>query len=370
MTSVNINQPDVTLQMNMDGVIEEVVLSSILAGEGVDDWIGRPWFETVTDVGGDKVRRMVADARQGNVAGFRQLTQRFPSGLELLMEYTTVLGRSGLIAVGKSLQAVADLQSRLIAAQQALERDYWKLREVETRYRLLFDTSNDAVLLLKASTLRIDEANPAALRALGQPPQRPDRVAGREFVSEVAGPEREALHAMLERAREQGKAPGIIVHLGSLREPWLVRASLITAETGMLFLLQLTPAGGQRGGERPAVSVEQLIERGPEPFVVVDGLGIVVLANGAFLDLAEVDADQQAVGKPLSHWLTGGDADVSRLLAGVRQQGRVSAFAARIRGERGAETAVEVSAAGDADMQPSYVGLLLHRPAPLRNGER
>ena len=48
-----------------------------------------------------------------------------------------------------------------------MEQDYWKLREVETRYRVLFDASNEAVLLLNADTLRIVEANPAAIRALG-----------------------------------------------------------------------------------------------------------------------------------------------------------------------------------------------------------
>ena len=55
--------------------------------------------------------------------------------------YTTVLlgGHAGLLAIGKSLQAVAELQSRLITAQQTMERDYWKLRDVETKYRLLFD---------------------------------------------------------------------------------------------------------------------------------------------------------------------------------------------------------------------------------------
>ena len=54
------------------------------------------------------------------------------------------------------------MQARLIAAQvaQTMERDYWKLREVETRYRLLFDASNEAVLLAHASNMRIVEANP------------------------------------------------------------------------------------------------------------------------------------------------------------------------------------------------------------------
>ena len=106
-------------------------------------WIGRPWIETVENLGTSNVKRMLDDARTTGVSAFRQVTQRFPSGLELPMEYTTVLlgGRAGLLAIGKNLQAVAELQARLIAAQQAMERDYWKLREVETRYRLLFDAS-------------------------------------------------------------------------------------------------------------------------------------------------------------------------------------------------------------------------------------
>src|SRR5215467_90021 len=117
----------------------------------------------------DKILRMVQDAREGGFSAFGQVTQRFPSGLELPMEYTTVRlgGKAGLIAIGRNLQAVADLQTRLVAAQQAMEQEYWKLREVESRYRLLFDASNEAVLLLRADTLRVVEANPAAIRGLG-----------------------------------------------------------------------------------------------------------------------------------------------------------------------------------------------------------
>ena len=164
MSNINIAQPDVTLLLDLDGVIREATLSRSLSDEGVEGWLGKPWNDTVVDTGGDKVRRMLTDAREQGVSAFRQVTQRFPSGLELPMEYTTVLlgGRAGLLAVGKNLQAVAELQARLIAAQQAMERDYWKMREVETRYRLLFDTSHEPVVLLRASDLRILQANPAA----------------------------------------------------------------------------------------------------------------------------------------------------------------------------------------------------------------
>ena len=135
MSNINIAQPDVTLLLDLDGVIREVTLSRSLSDEGIEGWLGKRWNDTVVDSGGEKVRRMLNDAREQGVSAFRQVTQRFPSGLELPMEYTTVLlgGRAGLLAVGKNLQAVAELQARLIAAQQAMERDYWKMREVETR---------------------------------------------------------------------------------------------------------------------------------------------------------------------------------------------------------------------------------------------
>src|SRR5271165_98629 len=185
LSNVNVSQPDVTLLLDMDGVIREANFSSSMPEAGAAAWLGRPWVDTV--VGGDKVRRMIDDAVKSGVSAFRQITQRFPSGLELPMEYTTLLlgGRAGLMAIGKNLQAVAELQSRLIDAQQTMERDYWKLREVETRYRLLFETSNEAVVLVRESNLRILEANPAALEALGLDRGSAGDVAGREILSEL-----------------------------------------------------------------------------------------------------------------------------------------------------------------------------------------
>src|ERR1700744_128883 len=153
MAALPTMQPDITLLLDMDGGIREATLSPAMQAESVEAWLGRPWIEIAGDSGGDKVRRMVDDARVSGISAFRQINQRFPSGLEIPIEFTTVLlgGRAGMRAIGKNLQAVAELQSRLIAAQQTMERDYWKLREIETRYRLLFDGSNEAVILLKAS---------------------------------------------------------------------------------------------------------------------------------------------------------------------------------------------------------------------------
>lgn len=364
MRSLHIPQPDITLHLDMDGVIQDATLSGILPQEDLDRWVGRPWSETVADVGSEKVKRLVEDARWVRVSGFRQINQRFPSGREILMEYAAIrLGdRSGMIAIGRNLQAVAELQAKLNEAQQSIEREYWKLREVETRYRHLFENSDEAVILVRAANLRILEANPAALRALGA--DRSGADTGRVVLNDVVAEDRDAFRAMLERARQQGKSTGIRVRFGPDGDPWLARASLMTSETGHLFLLQLSRAGLARvSAERATpVSVEGLVARSADAFVVIDRVGAILWHNRAFLELVRLDAGNPLIGESIGRWLGAPGSDLATLLASVRDHGLVRFFPTTIRDELGAQARVEISAMGNIDTEPQYFGVLLrHR---------
>jgi transcriptional regulator PpsR len=356
MSGIAIAQPDVTLMLDWDGVIQDVTLSNVVSNETVDDWLGRPWVDIVGDGVSGKVGRMLSDARDSGVSAFRQMNQRFPSGLEVPMEYTTVRlgGKAGMIAIGRNLNAVAELQSRLIAAQQAVEQEYWKLREVETRYRLLFDASNEAVLLLQADTLRIVEANPAAIRTLGL-------ARGRDLLPEMAGEERETFQAMLQRVRQSGRAPGVLLHLGADRSGWLVRASLMTSEPGQMFLIQLAPASGVQIPARVSeqTTLDDYVDRMPDAFVIIDRDGVIRRANRAFLDLAQVGGEGALLGEPLGRWLSRPGADLAVLMANLNRHGSVRLFETTIQGDLGGDTAVEISAVGNTASRPAHVALLL-----------
>jgi transcriptional regulator PpsR len=359
-------QPDVTLLLDMEGVIREATLSPAMGSESVDGWLGRKWVEIAGDTGGDKVKRMVDDARVSGISAFRQINQRFPSGLEIPMEFTTVLlgGRAGMLAIGKNLQAVAELQSRLIAAQQTMERDYWKLREIETRYRLVFDASNEAVLIVSAANLRIIEANPTAVEALNSPRRRNEDLSGREVLHEVAAEDREAVRDMLARIRERGKALSILVHLGPEAKPWMMRGSLITAEPGHVFLLQFTAATDLSARvEKPGGSiVEELVDHLPDGFVALDDEGVIHHANQAFLDLVQVGSKASAIGESLGRWLWQPGADLNALLVNIHKHKTIRLFTTTIRGELGIETEVEISA-GAGEAGQARIGVLLRNVA-------
>lgn len=363
MATVDLAQPDVTLVLDMGGVIREASVSSVLSNENVDGWLGQSWRETVPDLVGEKVRRIIDDARDSGISAFRQLTQRFPSGREVPMEYTTVLlgGRSGMLAVGKSLLAVAELQSRFIAAQQSLERDYWKLRDVETRYRLLFNHSSEAVLLLRDGTFGIVEANPAAVQILGLAMSGKEAGAGQDLMAAIAEGERPAIRAMLQRVREHGNTPGTLIHLGDHRRPWLVRASNVKGEPGPLLMVQLVPAGPSPVPHdvEAAPSLDAAVGALPDGFVVLGPDGTIQRANRAFAEMVDMRSVQAVIGEKLDRWIWRPGADVPAIMATLRDHQVARLFPSSLHTETGIETEIEISGAGLPERDPTFFGLLI-----------
>ena len=348
-----------TLVLDRNGIIEKATLSPAVAEERVESWIGRSWADIVGVAGGDKVKRLVEDALAAGVSAFRQINQPFPSGIELPFEFTAVRleNRRGIVAIGKNLKAVAELQTRLIAAQQLMERDYWRLREIESRYRLLFDASNEPVLLVNAATLQIVEANPVAVRVFGLPMSRRGKPLDKDFMQLAAERDRPAIQGMLERVRELGRAPGIMAHLGEAGEAWIVRASLTGADATSEIVLQCAPTSVQArdAAHESSLRMVALIELAPDAMVLVDRDGEILRANRAFLELVGATARGAVVGEPLSRWLSQPGADAGTLIANVARHQFVRLLPTLVTSDRGAERRVEISGAGDLEADPQFI---------------
>jgi len=70
-------------------------------------------------------------------------------------------GRKGhFVAIGSDLTPVAEMQQKLVAAELSIEQEHARLRNAETRYRLLMQIASDGVLAVDGRTSRGLEANP------------------------------------------------------------------------------------------------------------------------------------------------------------------------------------------------------------------
>ncbi len=67
------------------------------------------------------------------------------------MRYKAIPAGDLVIFLGRELRTVAAMQAQLVEAQRALDEDYNRLRQLETRYRVLFQTSSEPLLIVGAS---------------------------------------------------------------------------------------------------------------------------------------------------------------------------------------------------------------------------
>ena len=91
-----------------------------------------------------------------------------------------------ILMLGRDLRPIAEMQQQLVKAQLALERDYEAQREIDTRYRVLMETTRDAIVVVSMTTGRIVDLNMAAGVMLGGSRHRPDRGGHRAGIRRAA----------------------------------------------------------------------------------------------------------------------------------------------------------------------------------------
>lgn len=349
---------DIALILDGNGVIQDLAFGNEeLSSEVAEDWIGRAWVETVTNDSRPRIEALIADARSGSAApSWQQVDHVSRDGEEMPVRYfaTRIGDRNHLVAVGRNLQGIAALQQRLVDAQQSLERDYWRLRQLETRYRLLFRSSSDAIVIVDPDSNKVVEANPAAALLLA-PDSR--RLVGRAFPDGFDEQGTRAIQSLIAGIRAAGRGNDVRAHLRSGAE-FQVSGAPVRQENTSLILLRLSPAeseGGQKSAAEPRSRLSRMVEKVPDGVVLTAHDGRILSANLAFLELAQVANEDQVRGESLDRWLGRPGVDLNVLIANLRQHGAVRLFATHIRSELGSSSEVEISAvAVHNGEQPSF----------------
>lgn len=336
---------DVTLVLDAAGVIEDIAVGGEnLQIEGSSAWIGRSWRDTVTMESRAKVDELLRDAVGSGPRRWRHVNYPASNSPDVPVVYTAVgLGDGRIVALGRDIRPLAELQRRVVDAQQSMEREYLRLRQAEMRYRILFHDTAEAVLIIEASTRIIVEANPAAGTLLGS---KPERLVGTVFPRDFAGSDSEAIIGLFASVRSGARARDLVVKRpgdgGSLR----VAASLLRHDMTSHFVVRL----GQviNGAAVPQQTPEQqcvaTLDRLPDGIVLTNESGRIVVANHAFLNLIQMPSDAAVRGEFLDQWVGVPGVDMPVLLANLRERGSVRLFRTTLRDVHRSVVEVEISA--------------------------
>ena len=273
---------DVALILDEHGVIQDVAFGNDELKHGHHDWLGKPWLETVTIESRSKVQEMLSETASNGNAKWRHINHPSTDSADLALLYTIVplsreAGPHRSVAFGRDLRAQVALQQRLVSAQLSMERDYWRLRHVETRYRLLFQVAVEAVLILDATTEKLEEANPAAYKLLGDKA----RAAAWTLVQSLDSLSVPAVLQMYAALRLRGRADPITVCFAGSDDVYTLSGSLFRQENSTHFLIRVTPLKATEASSESSLTqlLLRVVDNAPDAFAVTDLDGRVLTAG-------------------------------------------------------------------------------------------
>jgi transcriptional regulator PpsR len=353
---------DIAIVIDRDGVIRDVAVSGAeIAPDAFNDLVERRWVDTVTGDSRHKVEEMLRDAPGGQAARWREVNQQTTRGAIPIRYIAVDSGRDGgVIALGRDQRGAAAMQQRLLQAQQAMERDYVRLRQAESRYRLLFQISTEAVLIVEPANKKIIEANPAAGALLGVDYES---LTGQSF-SRLFHPEsRDAAAALLLDSNAGARLEPMRVRLADGRDDYAASASVFRQDGVVHTLVRIAST-------RPGTATEQdtrstllrVLNRIPDAFVVTDDALNIIDVNLAFLELSQLPSAESAQGQSLSRFVGRAGVDMNVLMANLREHGWVRNFSSIVRTLYGAQDEVEISAVSVREGLEGFHGFVIRAP--------
>lgn len=334
---------DVALVVDRDGIILDAAFAhGDLAAEADRNWIGRRWVDTVTPESRPKIEELIRDTTVRTPSRWRQVNHPARSGPDVPIRYSAIRYNSDqrIVAVGRDLRDLAAVQQRLIEAQQAMEREYERIRDSEKRYRLLFQLAAEAVLIVNANTNKIVEANPAAASLTGRDARK---IVGTGLTDLFDEASTQAAQSFVAALRVAPRVDNVHVQLNGTHDSVLLSGSLFRQESEAYLLVLMTRLGGAAQGQNDQSNLVRILEKMPDAFVVTDHDRRILTCNAAFIDLVQVASEEQVRGASLDRWLGRPGIDVDVLFANLRTHGSVRHFSTLVRGEFGASEDVDVT---------------------------
>ena len=347
---------DIAVLLDAKNRIADVsMVRSELALMGCERWLGKAMTDVVTPESVGKIQELIQACREDADSHWRHVNHPVPGMEDMAIQYIGMpLDKGQVLLMGRDMQSLALLQRRLVETQQSMERDFVRLRHVESRYRILLDTSREPVMLIDANTDKVSEANIAA-QALARDHQR--RLVGRDVLDCFEESSRDVLKAALRMAMTNGRIEMCrATPLGSSAE-CSVSCVMFRQENGAQLLLRLFPldapsAAPLRAGEHEPL--DELLRRAPVGVLCTDRQGRIHDANEEFLQLVGALSVGQLQGQPIEDWLGRNSVDWGVINTHLRQMHPVRGFATELKTLSGLNIQVEISAVALSESDASY----------------
>jgi transcriptional regulator PpsR len=338
-----------------DGIIRDAAYgTSNLADAGLGPLIGRALIDCVTSESHAKVEALLAEGSHDG--RWRHLNFPVPDDADVPISMQAFgLGGGRMLAVGRDERQGAVMQRRFIEAQRELEQNHARLRQADLRFHTMLALSDLAVLTIDGDTLKVLDINRVAADRLAEANRD---LNGQPFLAMIDRCDADSVRKALDHALATGR---IGTFTATLRRGGEQRfqVALFRYENASRLLMRLIDEGETGDESDESCTAHALFASLPHAMVVTAPDLRIIHVNRAFIDLAQLSVEDNALGQPLSRFIGRNGVDTDILVSALRDQTSVRNFSTLLTGAFGSVAEIEIDAvklnAGDRDCLGFFV---------------
>lgn len=337
---------DVVLQLAPDGRVLEAQSglgpkhSALIQG-----WVGQDFRETLTVESVPKFEAALTSLQSSrHLNRGIELNHKHENQSDFPVRYSFFTPKNGstIVLVGRDLSSISEVQQHLVNVQIELERDYEAHRDADTRFRVLLEGTQEAVLFVSCSTGRVTSLNKRAASLLGGDKAN---ITGQAIAQEFDGRRRGELIDALTSAALSDPAGQISLKARRSQATLSVAPHLFRIDNERMLLCRIsspsvdaTPIATETADRMAA-----LFDQGPDAILFVDSSGQILSGNEAFLSLVEVPHLSGLRGRSISDYFARGSIDMKAILDNTMKSGALPLYATHMSSDLGNDVPVEIS---------------------------
>jgi len=350
---------DTVLIMDENGIIENVLNTQTPGFAHLKHLIGKSWIESSSLESRKKIESLLSPTVSENVQKWRQINLTVPNNpdLPLMVSVIHLKKDNKILGIGRDLRNLANLQQRLVEAQQAIETDYLRLRFAEARYRQLFDLSSNAHIIIDGSTFKIMEANAVAQNLMAD---KGRRMVSRSLSEFIDMNDFNQLQELLNSSRNVNSPKKASVNLVKNTVQAEMTVNFLREENQTVFLINVTPMSEIIHDLQNNPNNERLINAiqfSSDAFVITDLDGKILSTNQTFSEMTQVEKPSDLIDEPIDNWLGRASIDLRVILNNLKDKNSIKHYITNIVPSGNANgLEVEVSAVKVVTEQESFIG--------------
>ena len=353
---------DLVLIVDRSGVIEKCINGTKPISSNTSSLIGKKWLDTVAIDSQPKVNALLKTSEDPDEQKWRQVNQEINGSASFPIQFSTIYfaKQNKLIAIGKDLSNISSLQQKLVESQQEIERDYANLHTIQNRYLQLFNSIDQAYLIVDSQTLKILELNKSASFLVGDL----KRAQGKPFIHLFPARDHEAIQDYLLESKSGILQSSIQTSLENLKENVEISSTLLREGNQNVCLVSIkpkSPAAHLGSANEQALLLSQALEDFQDGFIVCSTNGVILTSNNTFVSMSQSTQRDAILGKSFEIWLGRASIDLKIILGTVREYGSIKDYASTITADDGSSPLdVRISAVGFNSGKLSLVAIGIH----------